>query len=300
MFCTECGQSIADDAKFCAYCGTRRTIPASGAAATAVQQPAASSPEPPTAPRPVRSTAEIMPIRLQRAPVPQPRVTEAGPVEAEQDDSVVPWPAEENTPPPLFAPEPQVAPERPPVRTVTPSTPVHGAPAPAAYTAESPAPADVPAPARYGSVPFADTQVMPEATGGRRKLSPVLIGAILVALIALAGIAWMLHSTMGGSGKAATPVGITIYPTAAKIVAGKGADFAATVTGAPTSEVTWKVEEGDNSGQIQTRGAYSKGDEISLYCTYTAPKTPGTYHLVATSTADPSKSATAEITVAAK
>ena len=151
------------------------------------------------------------------------------------------------------------------------------------------------------SVPFADTQVMPETTGGRRQLSPVLVGAILVALIALAGIVWMLRSTMGGGSKAATAVGITIYPTAAKAVAGKGVDFSATVTGAPTSEVTWKVEEGDNGGQVQTRpGAYSKGDGIQLYSTYTAPKAPGTYHLVATSTADPSKSATAEITVLAK
>jgi hypothetical protein len=163
-----------------------------------------------------------------------------------------------------------------------------------------PAVAETPTAERYRSVPFADTQVMPETTGGKRKMSPVLIGAILVALIALAGIAWMVRSTMAGGSKAAAPVGITIYPTAAKIVAGKGADFAATVTGAPTSDVTWKVEEGDNAGQIQTRGAYSKGDEISLYCTYTAPKTPGTYHLVATSSADASKSASAEITVAAK
>jgi chitinase len=142
---------------------------------------------------------------------------------------------------------------------------------------------------------------MPETTGGRRQLSPVLIGAILVALIALAGIAWMLRSTMGGGSKAAAPVGITIYPTAAKAVVGKSVDFSATVTGAPTSEVTWKVEEGDNAGQVQTRpGAYSKDDGIQLYSTYTAPKTPGTYHLVATSTADASKSATAEITVVAK
>ena len=84
------------------------------------------------------------------------------------------------------------------------------------------------------------------------------------------------------------------------MVAGKSADFAATVTGAPTSDVTWKVEEGENAGEIQTRGAYSKEGEISLYSTYTAPKTPGTYHLVATSTADTTKSATAEITVTAK
>ena len=299
MFCTECGQSIADDAKFCAYCGTRRTISASGAPAAA-PPPRSSSPEPPPSPRPVRSTAEIMPIRMQRAPVPQPRVSEASPVEPEQDEPVVPWPAGESTPPP-FAPQPQVAPERPPSRPAAPPPPVSSAPAPPpAYTAAPPAATDAPPPERYGSVPFADTQVMPETPGGRRRLSPVLIGATLVALIALAGIAWMLHSTMGEGSKAAAPVGITIYPTAAKIVAGKGADFAATVTGAPTSEVTWRVEEGDTAGQIQTRGAYSKGDEISLYSTYTAPKTPGTYHLVATSTADATKSATAEITVVAK
>ena len=84
------------------------------------------------------------------------------------------------------------------------------------------------------------------------------------------------------------------------MLVGKAIDFAATVTGAPSSDVTWKVEEGDDAGQIQTRGAYAKEGAISLYCTYTAPKTPGTYHLVATSTADPSKSASSEITVAAK
>ena len=305
MFCTECGQSIADDAKFCAYCGTRRTILARGAAAAA-PPPASTSPEPPAVtpptPRPVRSTAEIMPIRMQRASVPQTRVSEAGPVELEQDEPVMPWPAEETTPPPLFAQPPQVAPERPPARPAAPPTPTYSAPAPPpAYTEAPPVATDPPTPERYRSVPFADTQVMPETTGGRRQLSPVLIGAILVALIALAGIAWMMRSTMDGGSKAAAPVGITIYPAAAKAVVGKGVDFSATVTGAPTSEVTWKVEEGDTGGQVQTRpGAYAKDDGIQLYSTYTAPKTPGTYHLVATSTADTSKSATAEITVVGK
>jgi chitinase len=131
-------------------------------------------------------------------------------------------------------------------------------------------------------------------------MSPMLIGAVVIALIALAGIVWMLRSTVAGGGKSSEPVAITIYPTSAKVVAGKAVDFAATITGAPTSDVTWKVEEGDNGGQIQTRGAYSKEGSISLYSTYTAPKTAGVYHLVATSTADTSKSATAEITVSAK
>jgi chitinase len=127
----------------------------------------------------------------------------------------------------------------------------------------------------------------------------VLIGAVIVALLAVGGIVWMVRSSMSASAKPA-PVDITIFPTTAKVAAGKGVDFAATVTGAPTSEVTWKVEEGDDAGQIQTRGAYAKEGAISLYSTYTAPKAPGTYHIVATSTADTTKSATAEITVTAK
>ena len=93
---------------------------------------------------------------------------------------------------------------------------------------------------------------------------------------------------------------ITIYPTKANATPGKGIDFVAEVTGAPSSDVTWSVEEGDSVGTIKTRGASAKEDTMSLYCTYTTPQKPGTYHLVATSTADKSKSATAEITVAGK
>jgi hypothetical protein len=149
-------------------------------------------------------------------------------------------------------------------------------------------------------VPFAAEAGSPDVVSEKRKLSPVLIGAIVVALIAIAGIVWMVHSSMSFGGKAAQPVSITIYPTAAKVAPGKGVDFVAEVTGAPGSEVTWSVEEGDNVGSIQTRGASAKEDKISLYCTYNAPTKTGTYHLVATSTADKAKSATAEITVAGK
>jgi len=294
MFCTECGQAMPDEAKFCAYCGTRRMISAAGVQ-PASTQPQPPKPEPPSvttpsAARAIRSTAEIMPIRLQRPAVPPPSATEPGPAEPEEavlSESVVPWPADDSAAPPLFR-----EPEPPPARQSTPPPP--------AYEPAPPATNEAPAPERYASVPFAAAPGLPEAIPARRKLSPVLIGAIIVALIALAGIVWMLRSTISGGGKSATPVAITIYPTAAKIVEGKSADFAATITGSPTSDVTWKVEEGDDLGEIKTRGAYSKEGEISLYCTYTAPKKPGTYHLVATSTADTSKSATAEITVVTK
>ena len=130
---------------------------------------------------------------------------------------------------------------------------------------------------------------------GRRKVSPVLIGAIIVALIALGGIFWMVRSSMSLDGKSNAPVVVTIYPTSAKLAVGKSVDLKADVSGGASSGVTWAVEEGEAGGSVKLQESGS-----SLYCTYTAPKTPGTYHLTATSTADKSKSATADITVVAK
>lgn len=301
MFCTECGQALAEGAKFCAYCGTRRAIPAADAAVPA--SPAAPPPKaepsvsaPPAPVRTIRSTAEIMPIRMQRsAPPPPPTVQEDDTAETEEPDagqSVVPWPAEGSTTPSLFTtagPPPVRLPE--PVRATTPT--------PAAHEAV-PTEAQAPAAERYAAVPFAAPPGSHDV-GERRKMSPVLIGAIIVALIAVAGIVWMLRSSISGAGGAAAKVEITIYPTTAKVVAGKSADFAATVTGAPASEVTWSLDEGAAGGQIQPRPqTYPKDGTVTFYAAYTAPKTPGTYHLLATSKADTSKSATSEITVTAK
>ena len=288
MFCTECGQLMADEAKFCAFCGTRRAIAAtSGSEVQAPAAPPRVEAPTPAAPlaavRAIRSTAEIMQMRARPA-VPQSPVEEPRAAEPEPQPNAD-WPVEESSAPPMYVPEP-APPSR--VRESAPPPP----PAPS-YAA-------VPAAPRYGSVPFAAEPGSTDVAGARRKTSPVLIGAIVVALIALAGIFWMVRSSMSIGGKSSVPVAITIFPTSAKTVVGKGVDFVAEVTGAPTSDVTWSVEEGDSAGEIKTRGASAKEDTISLYCTYSAPQKPGTYHLVATSTADKSKSATAEITVAAK
>ena len=179
MFCTECGQTMADEAKFCAYCGTRRIVAPIVEAAT--QAPPA-RPEPPTVtppPRAIRSTAEIMPIRMQR-PAPPP-VVETPRVEPDYAEPVVPWPEEESNAPPMYAPpEPPVQRERVPVRQAAPP----------------PVAAEAPAAERYVSVPFAASPSSPEVIGERRKISPVLIGAIIVALVALGGIGWMLRTSM--------------------------------------------------------------------------------------------------------
>ena len=320
MFCIECGQRMADEAKFCAYCGTRRAVAPPTGDVQGTQPPSAKPaaqpvPAPPLGVRAIRSTAEIMPVGMRKfTPIPPATAQRIQAEPVAPAEAVEPGTPEQNR----LAHE--IEPGEEPELIDTSSQWQTSAPVPsdaysqgALYRDERPvnhgataeaSPPQAPAAAKpeavsYTAVPFAAPEFAHDLAPAKRRISPVLIGAVLVALIALAGIVWMLRSSLSAGGTSASKVEITIFPTTAKVVAGKGIDFAATVTGAPTSEVTWKVEEGDDTGQIQTRGAYAKEGAISLYATYT-PKTPGTYHLVATSTADPSKSASAEVTVVAK
>ena len=89
---------------------------------------------------------------------------------------------------------------------------------------------------------------------------------------------------------AAPTIAVSIAPTTASVLAGSVTTFSATVTGASTgqsTDVTWSVQEGGSGGSVDASGRY------------TAPGTPGTFHVVATSVADTSKSATAAIIVTA-
>jgi hypothetical protein len=81
-------------------------------------------------------------------------------------------------------------------------------------------------------------------------------------------------------------VRVDVSPSAATIAAGESLALSASVTGS-VKTVTWSVEEGAAGGTVTTGGVY------------TAPETAGVYHVVATSTADPTKSGSAAITVTA-
>jgi len=81
-------------------------------------------------------------------------------------------------------------------------------------------------------------------------------------------------------------VAIVISPATATLDACKGQVFTATVTNATNTAVTWTVVEA-GAGTV-TSGAY------------VAPSTPGTYHVMAVSQADPTKTAQATITVGAE
>ena len=84
----------------------------------------------------------------------------------------------------------------------------------------------------------------------------------------------------------APPVTIAINPTTATLDACRGQVFTATVGNTSNTAVTWTITEA--GGGTVTNGAY------------VAPTAAGLYHVVAVSQADPSKTATATVTVGAE
>ncbi len=81
-------------------------------------------------------------------------------------------------------------------------------------------------------------------------------------------------------------VTITLSPASASVLVGATQQFTATVTGSANTAVTYSVTEA--SGGTLTAGGL-----------YTAPAAAGTFHVVATSAADTSKTASAVVTVTA-
>jgi hypothetical protein len=86
----------------------------------------------------------------------------------------------------------------------------------------------------------------------------------------------------------ATPViAVSISPSSPSVQTGGTVAFTAIVTGTTNTAVTWTVQEASGCGSVTQGGAY------------TAPASASTCHVVATSNADPTKSAVAAVTVTA-
>jgi hypothetical protein len=83
-----------------------------------------------------------------------------------------------------------------------------------------------------------------------------------------------------------TTVAVTLSPATAAVSGCLTATFTASVTGSSNAAVSWSVLEGAAGGTVSATGVY------------TAPRAPGTYHVVATSAADGTKTASAVVTVA--
>jgi hypothetical protein len=81
----------------------------------------------------------------------------------------------------------------------------------------------------------------------------------------------------------APAVSIVIHPAQVSLLPSETSTFIARVDGASETAVTWSVD----GGTITTTNP----------TTYTAPSSEGTYHVIATSKADPNKRATASVLV---
>src|SRR5438067_822479 len=80
-------------------------------------------------------------------------------------------------------------------------------------------------------------------------------------------------------------IGVSVAPASASVGPDAMQPFTATVTGTANTSVTWSVQEGAAGGTVTGAGLY------------TAPSREGTYHVVATSVADSTRSAVATVTV---
>jgi hypothetical protein len=95
----------------------------------------------------------------------------------------------------------------------------------------------------------------------------------------MTAIAGQLNTTSPQVQVAITPSSVTLQPSGTQL-------FSASVTGAANTNVIWSVAEGSSGGTI-TSG------------TYTAPTAAGTFHVLATSQADPTATGTATVNVVA-
>jgi hypothetical protein len=86
-------------------------------------------------------------------------------------------------------------------------------------------------------------------------------------------------------------VSVTINPEVVTLLVSRDRQFSATVVGSDDKSPTFAIREGSLGGVIAPDG------KTTTTAKYTAPAKPGVYHVVATSVADPTKSATATVTV---
>ena len=101
------------------------------------------------------------------------------------------------------------------------------------------------------------------------------------ATIASLVVMFMAASGCGGAGVAVTPSGL------GNVLQGTTVQFTAQVVGRSNHAVVWSVREGSAGGTIDSTGLY------------TAPSAAGTFHVVATSQADPKASGMASVEVPA-
>src|ERR1700722_4762518 len=117
---------------------------------------------------------------------------------------------------------------------------------------------------------------MPESLSGSANSMCYLSRSVFGKLLRRAGLGTLILAVgiLSVSRPLAAQVSVTTSPTGVNVSASGTTQFTATVTGATNTSVTWAVLEGVPGGTVSSTGLY------------TAPASPGTFHIVATSQAD--------------
>ena len=116
-----------------------------------------------------------------------------------------------------------------------------------------------------------------------RGLAFILAVLAIVSMIGCGGSGSSHPATVSSSTSNSVTINTTV--STATVLVGATQTFAAIVTGTSNTAVTWSVPEVGVGGTVDANGKY------------TAPNIVGTFHVVATSVADPSKSATITVAV---
>jgi hypothetical protein len=115
---------------------------------------------------------------------------------------------------------------------------------------------------------------------------------VVILLGALGTGGWFIWKHFAGP-----DVTITAFPQKIHVAAGGRTVVQASVSGSSDADVTWSIKEGAAGGTITPRGSFLASGQARAGAVYSAPQTAGTYHVIATSHANSSRSATIEVIV---
>jgi hypothetical protein len=116
---------------------------------------------------------------------------------------------------------------------------------------------------------------------------------VLVLLAVLGGAGWYLWKYF-----TRPDVTVSAFPQKVHVAAGGRTMFQASVSGATDTDVDWSVQEGSKGGQITPLGAMASS-QARVSAMYLAPQSSGTFHVIAASHANPSRSAKIDVIVGA-
>lgn len=151
----------------------------------------------------------------------------------------------------------------------------------------------VPAPIMTASAPNVTPPFATSAVHHTSK-APLIILAIFLVVMAVLGYEMMQFKL---AGKKTSGVDVSVMPAQLTLKAGESHLIEATVLGTENTDVGWMVQEGSSGGSVVPNGATAHDGHVFSAGKYTAPATPGTYHVIASSKADESRASSATIIV---